>query len=806
MRWWRCSMVLAMVGGAAGTARSDDDGDLRGRAEALLRADRRGEFEDLFDLELRHASQANQPVRLGHLELLYANIQADHPTDKSVLRAHTAVLHLGSDPEAPAALVRYHVSGAQVTLAAGRHGAAAYHVQEGRTALANLPAGDEAARRRDESRLGETERSLLAALHKTIEEAKGGVGSLSPGTVAALSAYATGKPLVLPKDSPADEPVSPASRPPLDGLKARLDHALSEAEAKEIAADDGRHDDVAAAAARARHAETLLRMGRRDDAIKVRREAREIQRKRGAIEAVVVEGRWIAERFDKDHKAQLAARRDVVDDIEKFSVAVTGPARAALQLKFHRDYVALVEAAAPLAGKEGKGSAVEALVAVERVRDRSIWDEAQVLGDAGRWKRLGAGAADLRRVLETAAKDAGRPDESEAAGAAGPTVAARQRATDGLTRMDSPLPPAPLDDKALFARLGGRPLVIYGRLDPHRLAIAALSKSGAVKVVLSSLSQVDEVALVQALRAGLAAGDDSWRDPARKLHDALIGAVAATLTGDRLVIVPDGAIAAVPFAVLLDAGGKLYGATHAVSFAPSLTALARPPVAKIADRAALVLGIKRFAIPGVAALPSAEREASAVKTTLEAGGKPGDQPAEKKIRALSPGITPAQLLAEVGPFDVVHLALRSRPAGDAPLLGALALAANPLYLFDLAGAALRTNLLVVDAPPQPAPGPMAAARSLAGIAAAALVAPARDVVMAQSSLDGPSTAALLTRFYERYTAGEAPAVALAGAQRDMAGKKLDQPLLNAAGADPLADGERFAHPRFWAPFVLWGEP
>ena len=122
---------------------------------------------------------------------------------------------------------------------------------------------------------------------------------------------------------------------------------------------------------------------------------------------------------------------------------------------------------------------------------------------------------------------------------------------------------------------------------------------------------------------------------------------------------------------------------------------------------------------------------------------------------------------------------------------------------------MRANLVIVDTPSDlpPALAPDAAARAVAGLAAGALAGPAPSAMVANWPEAGPAEAALLSRFYERYVAGESPALALAGAQRDMAAVKLEQTLLHQAGStDPLADASRFAHPHYWATFALWGEP
>jgi CHAT domain-containing protein len=65
--------------------------------------------------------------------------------------------------------------------------------------------------------------------------------------------------------------------------------------------------------------------------------------------------------------------------------------------------------------------------------------------------------------------------------------------------------------------------------------------------------------------------DDNWRPAARQLYDLLIKPIEAELTpGSLLVVVPDGALRGLPFAVLLDAENRYLIQKARVSIAPSL--------------------------------------------------------------------------------------------------------------------------------------------------------------------------------------------------------------------------------------------
>lgn len=837
-------IVLMLLVGFVGlwvterAAWADPDDDLRARVAEALQQHRRDQVDNAFREAMREASRDNQSERLGRIELLYAEIDAGKPSASSVDRAHKAMLHLGTQPEAKQAAVRWRVSGAQVALEEGRLGAAALHVQEGRAALkalASSPGGDQAAAQGkqggvpadvgaaliegrpldfsrgnvtvDTTRLDETERALLARLQEVVEQHHGSTAGLPPGTLAALSAYALRKPLVAAGDS--DEPAA-AKSVAAAGLLGKLRQALSAAEEREIAEAAACGDEDAAAAGRRRHADTLLSLHQLKPATDAATAAREQYRKQGALDKVVELDRWFIERAGGNPRAVLEGRRELVDDVERHLAGLVGQKRSALRARYRSDYLALLDATMALSQKGAKLDAAEALAPLELLRGRSVWEHAELLGSAERWKNVGDAAAGLRKTLESVARDDLRhaPDDMLALveDPNAPSVRAKQQVYEALAgRTPSPPLVATVDDKALAAKLGGRTLFVYARLDDQRLAIGAVGgKAQAPMVKVVSLSAADESAMLSSLRSALTEDGDGWHDPARRLYDAVVAPVERAL-GAGAVIVPDGALAAAPFAVFEDRKGQLLGQRVTLSFMPSLQAVAAPKPERSKATDSMVLGVPRFSEPGMATLPAADKEAATVKAALAAAGR---QP-----RPLSAANAARQLATDAGSYDVIHLATRVRLDADAPLLGSVLFAAGQLFGFDLGALPLRANLFVLDAAVAPQAGasegsltPGALARGLAGLAAGALVGPARSVVLALAGEPGPSSSALLARFYERYLGGESPATALAGAQRDMASDKLGQPLLLQAGANPLSDGPRFVHPRYWAQFALWGEP
>jgi CHAT domain-containing protein len=138
----------------------------------------------------------------------------------------------------------------------------------------------------------------------------------------------------------------------------------------------------------------------------------------------------------------------------------------------------------------------------------------------------------------------------------------------------------------------------------------------------------------------------------------------------------------------------------------------------------------------------------------------------------------------------VHFACHAILDLDRPLLSALALTpdgADGGFLTALEIVRLSVSAdLVVLAADDTGRGRLVRGEGVLGLVRAFLSAGAPRVVASLGDLDDEATRVLMTRFYERWKAGSPTATALREAQ------------------ESLRSEERWRHPRFWAPWVLWG--
>jgi CHAT domain-containing protein len=263
------------------------------------------------------------------------------------------------------------------------------------------------------------------------------------------------------------------------------------------------------------------------------------------------------------------------------------------------------------------------------------------------------------------------------------------------------------------------------------------------------------------------------------LYQILIEPIAQHVAdADRLIIVPDRQIHAVPFAALYDAGRHRYLVDdYAVSFAPSarmLTHLVAPqPLAP-------VLVVSDPALDDATALPNAAREANAVaamynSTTVLI--------AERATRARF--ITAAQSSgmihysghadsSSVDPFGSLHLASdASGHSGDLNANTIASLNLNRLELVILAACGtMRGDSQHIE--------------GMSSIARSFLAAGARNVVGTLWEVDDDAAASLFQRMHAELRKGANPTAALNTAQAALA-------------HDPDL---RLSHPATWAPVEL----
>jgi CHAT domain-containing protein len=267
--------------------------------------------------------------------------------------------------------------------------------------------------------------------------------------------------------------------------------------------------------------------------------------------------------------------------------------------------------------------------------------------------------------------------------------------------------------------------------------------------------------------------------PARQLYDQIIRPIEPVLAAhhiDTLVIVPDYTLRTVPFAALHDGTGFLLD-RYATAIAPSLY-LTDPRPLNIAPGTALVLGIS-MSVQGYVPLPNVEREVAAVHD-IEGGQE-----------LLNDAFSRARFEAELKrvPYNIVHIASHGQFGSDPSQTFVLAFDGH-LTMDDLEAdikyGERRDNaleLLILSAC-ETASGDDRAALGLAGVA---LKAGARSALATLWYISDQASGDLVVNFYHNIQSGKvSKAHALQQAQRALA-------------ADP-----RYAHPAYWAPFLLIG--
>jgi CHAT domain-containing protein len=325
----------------------------------------------------------------------------------------------------------------------------------------------------------------------------------------------------------------------------------------------------------------------------------------------------------------------------------------------------------------------------------------------------------------------------------------------------------------------GKVAVIYPVALDDRLEIIVGHRSG-LKQFTSSRSSRELAASVSQLRALLEKRTTrQYLRAAQQLHQALIGPLEshlATLGVDTLVIVPDGPFRTVPFAVLHD-GKRFLIERYALAITP-VASLTEPRALAPSGIRALLSGLTE-ARQGFPALPAVDAELESVGSVL---GAPVYRNEAFSSAALESALSKA-------PINVLHVASHGQFSRDPSETFVLTFDGH-LTLSQLrhaiAAGKLREEpleLLTLSAC-QTATGDERAALGLAGVA---LGAGARSALASLWAVNDESTSLLITAFYENLARkGLTKAASLRLAQLD------------------LARDERFAHPAYWAPFLIIG--
>jgi len=336
----------------------------------------------------------------------------------------------------------------------------------------------------------------------------------------------------------------------------------------------------------------------------------------------------------------------------------------------------------------------------------------------------------------------------------------------GLSDLQSAGPPA-----ATLRAPAGVAMIEYAVL-PHSLVIFSITDQGlsqrAVKIERGELA-----ALIASFAANIRrrAPVDVIKVESAALYRLLIAPASSRLAGAAdLLIVPDGSIAAVPFAALYDDRRGRYLlqdfsirlATSVVAAAPSGGALA--PALVVADPST-----------EAAALTAGRDEAALIAALYGTTPISGEAATRERFIAAA---NDSALIHYTGHAD--------SDAIDS--YGALLLAGpdGTLGATDIARLSLRHHPLVVLAACGTFRGDPVHAAGMASLGRAFLIAGARAVVGTLWEIDDDVAAPLFLSFHRQLRAGVAPELALRGAQTAM---------LQSADA-------RFSHPATWAPVEM----
>jgi CHAT domain-containing protein len=374
-----------------------------------------------------------------------------------------------------------------------------------------------------------------------------------------------------------------------------------------------------------------------------------------------------------------------------------------------------------------------------------------------------------------------------------------------------------LDAGQISARLRPDETVAYYLLGRERAWVIVIDRASARAVPLTAVDGEGMPILAARLRAyahslkpviegqrgirvsGTGAPDDNGLAGLRReLYDLLIAPIEGLVPpGQRLIIVPDGPLASIPWAEL-GAPGRPLVARNPIRLLPGAYLMESPTgEGRLSAASPLVLGDPDLAGPAAvhpaplrgaageawAPLPGTRQEVEVIAGLLSARPLTGGEADEGMVKARLPGAT------------VAHFATHGRADPLRPAFSLLVLARpRPgsaedgfLHAFEIEALRMRAQLVVLSAcetgkgSPRGSEGVMALDRAF-------LIAGAGAVVSSLWQVADDATAALMSAFYQSLSRGRPADAALADA-------------MGQVRAEP-----RWSDPRYWSAFRLvgWG--
>ena len=438
-----------------------------------------------------------------------------------------------------------------------------------------------------------------------------------------------------------------------------------------------------------------------------------------------------------------------------------------------------------------------ALGAIERVRAGTGLDGANQIGSIAMRQDAFVETADLL-------VDMGRPDDAldivesfKARTLLDALALSSQRYTgvaDPPARVAAgamgPLVPA---DSAIVEFLLGPERSYAWVVTGERNTVVPLAGRGAIERAVEALRQTvsSPVSALNAARAA-AAFDAASRGVAQLVIEPIRSALGPAT---RLVIVPDGALAYVPFEALVEhrnAGTGYLSDRVDISYAPSVAVLAAlgSRGRSAAERSLLALGDPTYGTaPGALAPLTASRdEVTAIAALF---------PAETRRVLLGADAREDTLLADrLSQFRYVHLAAHGVLDEQRPARSGIALVPTPgggdndgvLRVDEIAALHFDADLVTLSACASGL-GRVVNGEGVVGLSRAFLMAGSRSVVMSLWNVNDAATSAFMKAFYGALAQGQSRTAALREARRALQQSARRQ----------------WRHPYYWAAFTLIGQ-
>jgi CHAT domain-containing protein/Tfp pilus assembly protein PilF len=505
-----------------------------------------------------------------------------------------------------------------------------------------------------------------------------------------------------------------------------------------------------------------------------------------------------------------------------------------LRSAFDMEIDLLSEDAGLAPGTSRGSAALDSLAVAERSRARSLsdyWHRGDpAVGSAAdqRLEALYTQIADRRSQLEVRLERSGEADPRTQALKA--DIAGLRRQADSLHRIatgaSAPGPGTRKEFRHELQQLAERIPADTAVVEYWLGATAAwawiITKSGVQEVQLGPSSELQSSAraLHLALR-DLARAPGDRVELLSKLSAALIGKLPQEVLRSRaLIVIPDGALHYVPFAVLpvsASPGSSPLASEHVIVIAPSLSATAWRTRTSPATSRVLIVSDPVYSrgdprvigapVTPAGASPSGLREKfeRLPATALEAAAISQDfEPTQVERLDSFDASRSAFLAHDLSRYRIIHLAAHAVTDTQAPQLSALifslrdrAGASMPgeLYAGELSLQHLNADLVVLSAC-DTALGREVMGEGLLGLRYAAHAAGARAVIASLWPVSERTTLELMSAFYGHYIHDrEPPAQALATAMREMREKYADPALwgafeISAVGADAALVAQR----------------